>query len=119
MHPWVVEDSGTYYMWYSGFGGTGNPQKVGMAKSADGYNWVKSPGNPIFKPDTGFAEPSVITDGETWQMWTMGTGGVIELLDCHPRPFEFQSIQAAVSAASNGDVIEVSPGTYAECRCYR
>ncbi len=113
MHPWVVEDNGTYYMWYSGFGGSGNPQKVGMAKSTDGYTWVKSPANPIFAPETGYAEPSVIKVGDTWQMWTMGTGLVINYLTA-TGPFEFQSIQAAVNAASAGDTVNVAAGEYVE-----
>jgi hypothetical protein len=112
MQPWVVENNGTYYMWYAGWG-TGFNQQVGMAKSADGVNWVKSPANPIFAPATGYAEPSVITDGETWQMWTMGTGGAINYLTA-TGPFEFQSIQAAIDKASEGDTINVAAGTYHE-----
>lgn len=113
MHPWVVEDDGTYYMWYSGFGGSGNPQKVGMAKSTDGLTWVKSPGNPIMVPATGYAEPSVIKDGNTWRMWTMGTGGTINYLEANG-PFEFSSIGSAISKASDGDTILISAGEYAE-----
>lgn len=106
MHPWVVEDNGTYYMWYSADNNTPSSQKIGMAKSADGYNWVKSPGNPIFDRTYGYAEPSVIKVGNTWHMWTSGVHYLTAT-----GPFEFQSIQAAIDAASAGDTILVS-GTF-------
>lgn len=114
MHPWVVKDGDVYYMWYSAHEGSGSAQQIGVASSTDGYTWVKSPGNPIMLPATGYAEPSVIIDDDgTWQMWCMGTGGTINYLTA-TGPFEFSSIQAAVNAASAGDTINVAAGTYTE-----
>lgn len=113
MHPWVVKDGSTYYMWYSGWS-SGFSQQMGFAYSSDGYNWTKSRGNPIVVPATGYAEPSVIVNADgTWQMWCMGTGGTINYLTA-TGPFEFSSIQSAVTAATAGDTINVAAGTYTE-----
>lgn len=53
MCPDVIWDSKThhYRMWYSG-GDQYEPNAIGYATSEDGIHWVKSPENPIFKPDT-------------------------------------------------------------------
>jgi hypothetical protein len=47
---------GVWRMWYSGSGpsGGGN-QGIGYATSADGINWTKDPGNPIFSIYQGVA----------------------------------------------------------------
>jgi|GEM_PF-1409364 len=114
MHPWVVEDDGTYYMWYSGH--KGSNQQIGFAYSSDGYEWTKSRGNPILPRDgvyNALGEPSVIKDGATLRMWYLPTSDRIRYLEA-TGPFEFSSIQAAVNAASAGDIIKVAPGTYTE-----
>jgi parallel beta-helix repeat protein len=114
MHPWVVKDGDTYYMWYSAHNGSG-PQQIGFAYSSDGYNWTKSRGNPIISRVTynAVGEPSVIKDGDTWRMWYLPASGGIRYLEA-TGPFEFSSIQSAVNAASNGDTINVTAGTYHE-----
>jgi len=121
MHPWVVKDGDVYYMWYSAHNGNLNQQRLGMAKSTDGLNWVKSPGNPILPdPTAGYAEPSVIKDGNTWRMWLIAradsvvtSGDGVVYYDA-TGPFEFQSIQDAIDEAESGDTINVAPGEYTE-----
>lgn len=107
MHPWVVKEGGTYFMWYSAYGSS---QVIGMAKSVDGYIWVKSPANPILG---AVGEPSVIQDEGVWRMWFLGADSVVNYLTA-TGPFEFQSIQAAIDAANDGDTVNVAAGTYDE-----
>lgn len=47
------EKNGQWRMWYSG-GAQYEPNAIGHATSKDGTNWVKDPGNPIFRPDARF-----------------------------------------------------------------
>ncbi|MFA7218318.1 MAG: hypothetical protein WC057_06970, partial [Dehalococcoidales bacterium] len=104
MHPMVVKDGDTYYMWYSAH--NGSDQQIGFASSADGYTWVKSPGNPILPRTTynAVGEPSVIKDGDTWRMWYLATSNQIRYLEA-TGPFEFSSIQDAINAADEGDTV--------------
>lgn len=48
--PSVVENNGTYYMFYTGVklnGSNVQEQKIGVATSTDLYTWTKSPSNPV------------------------------------------------------------------------
>jgi predicted GH43/DUF377 family glycosyl hydrolase len=54
MCPDVIWDATAkiFRMWYSG-GEQYEPDAIGYATSSDGMNWIKHPGNPIFKSDPG------------------------------------------------------------------
>ncbi|MFQ5752760.1 MAG: FlgD immunoglobulin-like domain containing protein [bacterium] len=47
--PCVLKTDSLFYMWYSGTDSHWNIH-VGLATSADGINWQKYPGNPVFSP---------------------------------------------------------------------
>ena len=107
MHPTVVKDGGTYYMWYSAHNSV-DAQRIGLATSPDGINWTKSPANPVIG---SVGEPSVIKVGDTWHMYYLGTGSAVQHVSA-TGPFEFRTIQAAIDAAAAGDTIMVAAGTY-------
>ncbi len=72
--PYILYINGEYKMWYNGDDGS-NSHKIGLATSSNGIDWVRFPNNPILTPDaTGIENrhvhrPSVIFDGNTYQMW--------------------------------------------------
>jgi Putative Ig domain len=92
-HGTVIKGSdGVWRMWYSGSGpSAGAEHGIGYATSADGINWTKDPGNPIFSIDQAVAwrssrcyTPSVIYrsthfDGHgaaaAYKMWFTGEAG--------------------------------------------
>jgi len=47
------EKESQWRMWYSA-GAQYEPNAVGYAASKDGVNWIRDPGNPIFRPDPRF-----------------------------------------------------------------
>lgn len=52
--PSVVEQGGTYYLFYTGVKENGSgvfEQKIGVATSTDLYAWTKSPSNPVLNCD--------------------------------------------------------------------
>lgn len=81
--PDVVEDGGTYYMFYNGRDSNGN-DAVLLATSSDpgGDNWTRSSENPVLEPsssgwDSGNVnQPSLEIDGSgTWHMLFSGNDG--------------------------------------------
>jgi beta-1,2-mannobiose phosphorylase / 1,2-beta-oligomannan phosphorylase len=58
--PNVVFDaaSGLFQMWYSG-GDQYEPDAVGFATSADGVQWTRHAGNPIFAPSGGWEDDKI------------------------------------------------------------
>lgn len=76
---WIVEDSGTFYLFY-GSAGTGTAGAMGVATcSTINGTYAKYASNPILSPGSSGAwddlrvnEPSVIKVGSTWVMAYMG-----------------------------------------------
>ncbi len=71
-------DSKLYRMWYSA-GDQYEPDAIGLASSADGLNWRKFAGNPIFKPDRSkgwdaykVTGAQVVKHGEWYLMFYIG-----------------------------------------------
>lgn len=50
--------SGQFQMWYCG-GDAYEPDAVGFATSSDGVIWQRHPGNPIYRPSTGWEDYKV------------------------------------------------------------
>jgi predicted GH43/DUF377 family glycosyl hydrolase len=78
--PWVINDGGTYKMWYTGVKGL--VTQIGYATSPDGVNWTKYGSNPVL-PIGAFSEwdqnnvalSCVIKDGSVYKMWYTGRTG--------------------------------------------
>lgn len=80
----VINDSGTYRMWYSGGTADYTVQKTGYATSADGKSWTKYAGNPVLSTgaagswDSAMAiVPCVVKDNSTYKMWYGGYDGSV------------------------------------------
>jgi predicted GH43/DUF377 family glycosyl hydrolase len=74
--PVVLKDGEGYKMWYRGNDGS-NPDRIGLATSADGIDWTKHPGNPVISPieawETNSITPgAVISNTGTYEMWYTG-----------------------------------------------
>ncbi|MCY3978320.1 MAG: glycoside hydrolase family 32 protein [Chloroflexi bacterium] len=52
----VIERNGTFYLFYTGFRGEGEPQTVCLATSSDLITWAKDPRNPIIEADPRWYE---------------------------------------------------------------
>lgn len=115
MHPMVVKEGSSYYMWYTGHGSYPTEGRVFFASSADGIQWVKGRGLEVIDATESpmSAEPTVVNTGAGWHMWYLSNSAAIKHVSASG-PFQFSTIQAAVNAATAGDTINVAPGTYLE-----
>jgi len=80
-HPFVINDGGTYKMWYTGWNGSNS--RILYATSIDGIAWTKESmvldiGNPGALDDFGVVIPQVIKDGLEYKMWYTGEDGSTE-----------------------------------------
>jgi|GEM_PF-2410040 len=74
--PCVLNMSGTYRMWYSGY--SGQNWGIGHATSSDGKSWTKYASNPVLSPTGGGWESHdvlsscVVHNGTAYLMWYTG-----------------------------------------------
>jgi len=75
-HPIVINDAGTYKMWFCGH--DGSTWQVGYATSSDGISWNKNANNPVMKVkggtfySSGVYTGSVIKENGIYKMWMVG-----------------------------------------------
>ena len=102
----VIYDGTTYQMWYAGgdlLNTRPERQQLGYATSSDGFTWVKSGSNPVFKPATSVSwdnlsvfPATIVFDGTTYHMWYTGS---------KERPFNTLSTEPRIGYASSTDGI--------------
>jgi len=82
--PTIINDNGTYKMWYAGYNGT-YWDGIGYATSPDGIAWTKqNSGNAVVpqgsNPSFDYPHiymPNVIKDGDIYKMWYSGNNGSV------------------------------------------
>ena len=81
-HPTVYYDGSEVHLWYAG--SNGNLWAIGYARSPDGMNWEKYPGNPVLEDgisdvwDGEFVtQPCIVYNGSHYQMWYAGYDGSV------------------------------------------
>ncbi|MDQ2946151.1 MAG: hypothetical protein M3Y27_09465 [Acidobacteriota bacterium] len=75
--PYVIEDSGSLYMFYLGMD-RAQRQRLGVATSTDGASWTKLRSNPVLElgsfgtfDESGLGEPAVwASNGFYWMLYT-------------------------------------------------
>jgi predicted GH43/DUF377 family glycosyl hydrolase len=80
--PAVIKDGAIYKMWFVGCDAFYTTCSIGRAASANGQDWVKNPGNPVLSGTPGewdegiIAWPSIIKNGDTYEMWYTANGKI-------------------------------------------
>lgn len=100
--PAVVYDNGTYYMAFTGIDIASYNNRIGVATSVNGINWTKYSGNPVVSQgnspsfdDFGVATPSILKNGNVFQIWYNGAS--IDDIVTNP-PFDKPGIGYATSS---------------------
>jgi predicted GH43/DUF377 family glycosyl hydrolase len=70
--PYVLNDDGKFWMWYSGAGKSGG---FGLATSADGANWLRHGNGPVMRGLGGSMDPCVRKFDGQFVMWYCGRIG--------------------------------------------
>jgi predicted GH43/DUF377 family glycosyl hydrolase len=124
--PNVFFDGSKFHMWYSA-GPYFNNQHIGYATSQDGSTWSRYSNNPVLSPgssgtwdDAAIYYVSVIQLNSSFKMWYTGYDGVKEQIGLATAPVtlnvpgDYSTIQAAIDAAVDGNLVLVADGTYQE-----
>ncbi len=76
----ILRDSDGYHMWYTGYDGTREGQKMlGYASSADGITWKQHADNPIYRQHW-VEDMMVVKQGGTYYMFAEGRDDQAQLL---------------------------------------
>lgn len=73
----ILEYDDTVYLYYTGYSKTGN-RALGLAISADGYHFIKYPGNPILTGDQkgydafGIGQAEILKEDSLWVLFFNG-----------------------------------------------
>jgi len=128
--PGVIFDDTTFYMFYSG--GEYWQWRIGYAwtTNPNGPNWTKYSDNPVLEwgpsadwDDYGVAYCAVIFDtvSDVFKMWYSGADalwsnhiGYATAPVVLQVPQDYTTIQSAIDAASDGNIVLVDEGTYYE-----
>lgn len=77
--PYVMENHGTYYMFYNGGGDDHSQYAISLATSKDLYHWTRYKGGPLFRDGFDARDPYVMRLGNKWVMYytanSASTGG--------------------------------------------
>lgn len=112
---WILKDNDTYHLWYTGYDGTTEGQKMlGYATSADGIHWQRSPKNPIYKDDW-VEDMMVLKHKGTYFMFAEGKADQAHLLSSKDG-IQWQRIGPLDVRKTNGQPIE--PGPYGTPTAY-
>ncbi len=105
---YILFEDGTYKMWYTGYNGEESvPKYLGYATSADGINWNRYPGNPIFS-QKWTEDMFVIKNEGKYYMYAEGKNDVAHLLTSDDG-INWQEQGDLIILKVNGDTI---PGPY-------
>ncbi|MEU6716971.1 family 43 glycosylhydrolase [Nonomuraea sp. NPDC046802] len=69
--PHVIENAGTYYMFYAA--GLGRDAAINLATSQDLFTWTRHPGGPLFRDGLEARDPFVTRVGSQWVMYYTAT----------------------------------------------
>jgi len=130
--PRVIILDNIYYMYYGAARETFGQYRVGLATSTDGIDWDKYWDSPVLRPspsgwDNGEVETAcVIKIGNTLKLWYDGSNSgtyhwqiglattSLSFIDTLYVPTEYATIQEAINAAVDGNLLLVDEGTYLE-----
>lgn len=77
---WIMRENNQYRMWYTGYDGTREGQKMlGYASSSDGLKWTPSPGNPIYR-ENWVEDMMIVKQNGTYYMFAEGEEDQAHLL---------------------------------------
>ncbi|WP_339815644.1 glycosylase [uncultured Imperialibacter sp.] len=72
---YIQKEDSIYKMWYTGFQTENKTLSLGYATSADGINWDRYPGNPVF--DGSWTEDMMVVKADgVYQMFAEGRGDI-------------------------------------------